>query len=160
MVPNIAVVGCGYWGKNIVRNFYELGALRSICDLRESVLNELGTTYQVRTSPRVEEILSDPQVEGVAIAAPAAQHYDLVMRSLLAGKHVLVEKPLALHLEDGQKLVMTARECQRLLMIGHILQYHPAILKLKELNSSGELGQIKYIYSSRLNLGKLRTEEN
>ncbi|MBZ5681564.1 MAG: Gfo/Idh/MocA family oxidoreductase [Acidobacteriia bacterium] len=160
MVPNIAVVGCGYWGKNIVRNFYELGALRSICDLRESVLNELGTTYQVRTSPRVEEILSDPQVEGVAIAAPAAQHYDLVMRSLLAGKHVLVEKPLALHLEDGQKLVMTARECQRLLMIGHILQYHPAILKLKELISSGELGQIKYIYSSRLNLGKLRTEEN
>lgn len=104
MVPNIAVVGCGYWGKNIVRNFYELGALRSICDLRESVLNELGTTYQVRTSPRVEEILSDPQVEGVAIAAPAAQHYDLVFLYHCAGNALVPVVPYDAKATDHDRI--------------------------------------------------------
>jgi UDP-2-acetamido-3-amino-2,3-dideoxy-glucuronate N-acetyltransferase len=96
----------------------------------------------------------------VAIAAPAAEHYELGMRCLLAGKDVFLEKPLALHLEEGRRLVAAANSGKRILMVGHILQYHPAILKLKELIRAGELGKIKYIYSSRLNLGKLRTEEN
>jgi UDP-2-acetamido-3-amino-2,3-dideoxy-glucuronate N-acetyltransferase len=160
MVPNVAVVGCGYWGKNIVRNFHELCALRSICDVRKEVLTDLGSKYHVPTSADLTETLLDPQVEAVAIAVPAVEHYNIALRCLLAGKHVFVEKPLALHLEEGRKLVSTAHSCNRILMVGHILQYHPAILKLKQLISEGELGQIKYIYSSRLNLGKLRTEEN
>lgn len=157
---NIAVVGCGAWGQNIVRNFHELGALRTVCDVRNAVTDHVREQYGVGTTPDVADVLADLNVEGVAVAAPAAEHYQLVTQCLRAGKHVFVEKPLALHYEDGRKVVELARSRNRILMVGHILQYHPAILKLKELISAGELGRIKYIYSSRLNLGKLRTEEN
>ncbi len=160
MVGNVAVVGCGYWGKNIVRNFHELGALHSICDLRTDLVDELGLRYHVPARTDLAEVLQDPHVAAVAIAVPAAEHFDVAMRCLEAGKHIFVEKPLALHLDEGRKLVARARACNRILMVGHILQYHPAILKLKQLIQEGELGSIKYIYSSRLNLGKLRTEEN
>jgi len=157
---NIAVIGCGYWGKNLVRNFHELGALRWVCDVKSEVANEAAQKYKVRVSQDPADVLGDAEVEAVAIAAPASEHYELARRCLLADKHVFVEKPLAMHLEDGRKLVELARNRKRLLMVGHILQYHPAILKLKELITAGELGKINYIYSSRLNLGKLRTEEN
>lgn len=157
---NVAVVGCGYWGKNLVRNFHELGALNSICDVNEQVVTDMHHKYGIRATTRIDEVLSNSEIEGVAIAVPAAEHYALAMRCLLARKHVFVEKPLALHLEEGQQLVASARSQDRILMVGHILQYHPAILKLKQLIAEGELGSIKYIYSSRLNLGKLRTEEN
>jgi len=160
MNPSVAVVGCGYWGKNLVRNFYELGELRWICDVREQTARELGEKFSARISTQLDEVLADPEVRAVAIAAPASEHYALASRSLQAGKHVFVEKPLALHVEDGRRLVATARSCGRLLMVGHILQYHPAVLKLRELIREGELGNIKYIYSSRLNLGKMRTEED
>lgn len=157
---NIAVVGCGYWGTNIVRNFHELGALRWVCDVRGPILQEVREKYGVQTSQSLDDILADPEMKGVVVSVPAASHYDITMRCLLADKHVLVEKPLALTLQDGRTLVETAEKRNRILMVGHILQYHPAILKLKELIDGGELGKIKYIYSSRLNLGKLRTEEN
>ncbi|HYK90840.1 MAG TPA: Gfo/Idh/MocA family oxidoreductase, partial [Acidobacteriota bacterium] len=157
---NVAVVGCGYWGKNLVRNFHQLGALRWVCDVSAEAANEAREQYDVLTSLNLDEVLADPEVEGVVVAAPAAEHYNLATRCLDAGKHVFVEKPLALHLDEARQLVAAAHNRSRLLMVGHILQYHPAILKLKELISEGELGQIKYIYSSRLNLGKLRTEEN
>ena len=134
---NIAVVGCGYWGKNIVRNFHELNALRWVCDVREDAVRQAGATYHVRATTDVAEVLADAEVEGVAIAAPAAEHYTLARQCLLAGKHVFVEKPLALHLEDGRRLVEIASSRNRILMVGHILQYHPAILKLKELISKG-----------------------
>lgn len=160
MTSNIAVIGCGYWGKNLVRNFHEMGALRWICDVREPVLQEVASKYPAQQSPKIEDVLADPGVAAVAIAAPAADHFRIAMQSLSAGKHVFIEKPLALHLEDGKKIVQMARDSRRILMVGHILQYHPAILALKELISDGELGKIKYIYSSRLNLGKLRREEN
>lgn len=156
----IAVIGCGYWGKNVVRSFHGLGALRSVCDVRPQVLDAAREKYRVQTSSSVAEVLADPEVEAVAIAAPAVQHYQLVKQALEAGKHVLVEKPLALHVAEGRHLAELADQRGRVLMVGHILQYHPAILKLKELISAGELGRIKYIYSSRLNLGKLRAEEN
>jgi UDP-2-acetamido-3-amino-2,3-dideoxy-glucuronate N-acetyltransferase len=156
----VAVVGCGYWGKNLVRNFYELGALRWVCDVRGSVAATAGENYGVRHATNLDPVLDDIGVEAVAIAAPAAEHYSLAMRCLMAGRHVFVEKPLALHLDEGHRLVEAARKLNRILMVGHILQYHPAILKLKQLIDEGELGHIKYIYSSRLNLGKLRTEEN
>jgi UDP-2-acetamido-3-amino-2,3-dideoxy-glucuronate N-acetyltransferase len=158
--PNIAVIGCGYWGKNVVRTFHNLGALRCVCDVRPQVLDAAREQYSVQTTSSIAEVLADPEVEGVAIAAPAVQHYQLVKQALEAGKHVLVEKPLALHLAEGRHLAEIADSRGRVLMVGHILQYHPAILKLKEMISAGELGRIKYIYSSRLNLGKLRAEEN
>lgn len=157
---NIAVIGCGYWGKNVVRAFHSLGALRWVCDVRPQVGEEVRNKYEVRTTASIAEVLGDCEVDGVAIAAPAAQHYRLVKQALEAGKHVLVEKPLALHLSEGRHLAEIAKSQARVLMVGHILQYHPAILKLKELIAAGELGRIKYIYSSRLNLGKLRAEEN
>jgi len=157
---NIAVVGCGYWGQNIVRTFHKLGALHSVCDLRPQILEAVRTNYGVHTTSSFPELLADHKVEGVAIAAPAVQHYQLVRQALEAGKHVLVEKPLALRVQEGHHLATLAEERSKVLMVGHILQYHPAIIKLKELISSGELGRIKYIYSSRLNMGKLRAEEN
>src|SRR5947209_6610800 len=131
--PRIAVLGCGYWGKNLVRNFHELGALHTVCDPREEALREAKSKYNVRVVTSAENVLADPEVEGVVIAAPAAQHFDLARRSLVAGKDVYVEKPLALHAEEGRKLAALAAEQEKVLMVGHILQYHPAILELKRL---------------------------
>jgi UDP-2-acetamido-3-amino-2,3-dideoxy-glucuronate N-acetyltransferase len=158
--PQVAVVGCGYWGKNLVRNFHELGALGVVCDPRPEALNAAQAKYQVPAVTGIDAVLSNAEVDAVVIAAPAAQHYDLARRSIVAGKDVYVEKPLSLHAEEGRKLTALAVEQKRILMVGHILLYHPAILELKRLINAGELGQIQYIYSSRLNLGKLRTEEN
>ncbi len=158
--PKVAVLGNGYWGKNLVRNFQQLGALEYVCDPREAVLAAARSQYDVKTTPNLEIVLDDPIVQGIVIAAPAAQHYVLAKRCLMAGKDVFVEKPLALRTDEGCELVKLAAERNRILMVGHILQYHPAILELKNLIRAGELGNIQYIYSSRLNLGKLRTEED
>lgn len=160
MLPAIAVIGNGYWGKNLVRNFHALGVLKCVCDTRSEALGEAHALFGVNTCSSLEALVRDPHIQGVAIAAPAVQHYQIAKEFLLAGKDVYVEKPLALRVEEGQELVELAESQRRILMVGHILQYHPAILKLKELIGSGELGRIQYIYSSRLNWGKLRTEEN
>jgi UDP-2-acetamido-3-amino-2,3-dideoxy-glucuronate N-acetyltransferase len=156
----VAVLGSGYWGKNLVRNFHELGALLWVCDPREEALTEARAKYGVKTTDDLNVVLADPWTKGVVIAAPAVQHFSLARRCLLAGKDVYVEKPLALHAEEGRQLVELAAKKNCILMVGHILEYHPAILALKRLVANGELGRIQYIYSSRLNLGKLRTEEN
>jgi UDP-2-acetamido-3-amino-2,3-dideoxy-glucuronate N-acetyltransferase len=158
--PKIAVVGAGYWGKNLVRNFHQLGALAGVCDVSSSVLAEVAAKYGVRTTSEIEDFLVDPAIDAMVIALPAAQHYEIAKRCLLRNKDVYVEKPLALHASEGQELVDLASRQRRILMVGHILEYHPAILELKRLISQGDLGRIQYIYSSRLNLGKLRTEEN
>ena len=157
---NIAVIGAGYWGKNLVRNFHQLGALAKVCDERNEALEEARNAYGVAATANVDEVLNDSAIQGVAIAVPAAQHYSVAKKAMLHGKDVFVEKPLALTVREGQELVQLAKQRGRILMVGHILEYHPAILKLKELVRAGELGRIQYIYSSRLNLGKLRTEEN
>jgi UDP-2-acetamido-3-amino-2,3-dideoxy-glucuronate N-acetyltransferase len=159
-LPPIAVIGCGNWGKNLVRNFHTLGALACVCDIREESLREARMNYDVRTTQDYESVLRDETIQGVVIAAPAAQHYELAKRALLAEKDAFVEKPLALRSAEGRELVEVAATNNRILMAGHILEYHPAILELKQLIREGELGKIQYIYSSRLNLGKLRTEEN
>lgn len=159
-VPRVGVVGCGYWGKNLVRNFHELSALQVVCDVDESRLRDISEKYKVTPARRVEDLLQMPDVEAVVVAAPAAQHFKLAKSALLAGKDVFVEKPLALRVEEGEELVDLARRQNRILMVGHLLQYHPAVLELGRLISAGELGRVQYIYSSRLNLGKLRTEEN
>lgn len=160
MIPKIAVIGNGYWGKNLVRNFYSLGALACVCDSRVEALQDANTQFDVETCSSLETVLNNSEIQGVAIAAPAIQHYQLAKECMLAGKDVYVEKPLALLVDEGRELSDIAEDRHRILMVGHILQYHPAILKLKELLGSGELGRIQYIYSSRLNWGKLRTEEN
>jgi UDP-2-acetamido-3-amino-2,3-dideoxy-glucuronate N-acetyltransferase len=157
---NVAVLGNGYWGKNLVRNFHELGALACVCDPRNTALEEARVRFGTRTYTSPENIMEAREIDAVAIAAPAAQHYVLAKQSLLHDKDVYVEKPLALRVEEGMELAEIARSRGRVLMVGHILQYHPAILELKKLILAGELGNIQYIHSSRLNLGKLRAEEN
>ncbi len=158
---NLALVGAGYWGKNLARNFHALGALHCICDSNEQVLGSYGAEYAgVKKLTDVEEALSDKAVASVAIAAPAALHYRLVKASLEAGKDVFVEKPLALDSREGMELVSIAQQHKRILMVGHLLQYHPCIVKIREKLTAGALGQLFYITSNRLNLGKIRREEN
>ena len=153
--------GGGYWGKNLVRNFHALGSLRTICDKDRDTLEGLLAAYPDAIGVQsLEEVLNDPELRGVAIATPAETHGRLVRECLLAGKDVYVEKPLCLSLEEGRELGRLARERGGILMVGHLLWYHPAVLKLKELVSEGTLGRILYIYSNRLNLGRLRREEN
>jgi UDP-2-acetamido-3-amino-2,3-dideoxy-glucuronate N-acetyltransferase len=160
-VPRVAVVGAGYWGKNLVRNFHALGALACICDSDEARLRGLGGQYPgSATTSSFGDVLKDGTVEAVAIATPAESHAALVREALLAGKDVFVEKPLCLSVTTGRGLVAQARAQGRILMVGHLLWYHPAVLKLKELIDAGELGRIEYIHSNRLNLGKIRREEN
>jgi UDP-2-acetamido-3-amino-2,3-dideoxy-glucuronate N-acetyltransferase len=159
-LPGVGVVGCGYWGRNLVRNFHALGSLRAVCDIEKPRLEEMRQTYAVGVTQRFDEMLAMPQVQAVAIAAPAAQHFELAKSALLAGKDVFVEKPLALRTDQGEELVRLARKHSRILMVGHLLHYHPAVVELRRLLHAGELGKIEYISSSRLNLGKLRTEED
>ena len=159
--PEVAVVGSGYWGKNLVRNYHQLGALKLICDKNETVLSDFRQQYpDVETCMALSDILSREDIAGVVIATPAETHYDLAREALLADKHVYVEKPLVLDEDEGNTLIALARERSRVLMVGHLLQYHPVFVRLKELTRSGELGRINYIYSNRLNLGKIRREEN
>ena len=158
--PRIGIVGCGYWGKNLVRNFHALKTLEIACDLNDGVLQHVQQDYGVAVTKDFEAVLNDPVINAVVIATPAAQHHDLASKALRAGKHVFVEKPLALNVGEGRDLVDLAKERGLVLMVGHILEYHPAIIELSRLIQKGQLGKILYIYSSRLNLGKLRTEEN
>src|SRR5215831_11954487 len=125
--PRIAVVGAGYWGKNLVRNFYALGALSIVCESNEKTLDDVHSHYPtVKATSSFDEVLADSSITGVVIAAPAAQHAILVRQALLADKDVLVEKPLALTETDGKMLVQLADQLGRTLMIGHILWYHSA----------------------------------
>lgn len=159
--PKIAVIGAGYWGKNLVRNFAGLGALSAACDSNTDTLRALGEQYPLcRTFVSYAEVLRDETIRAVAIATPAEGHADAVREALLAGKDVFVEKPLCLSVKEGEELIALARKQNLILMVGHLLWYHPAVLKLKELIRAGELGRIQYIYSNRLNLGKIRREEN
>ncbi len=156
----VAVVGCGYWGKNLVRNFASLGALGMVCDATDAgraKARELAPDARV-----VEEFDSAlaADVDGVVLATPAATHYQLAKRALAAGKDVFAEKPLALRYAEGAELVRLARAGGRILMVGHVLEYHPAIVELTRMVREGELGRVQYVYSNRLSLGKVRREEN
>jgi UDP-2-acetamido-3-amino-2,3-dideoxy-glucuronate N-acetyltransferase len=158
---NTAVVGMGYWGKNLVRNFYEIGALSAVCDSHPAVEALVAQNYKgVKYYSDYSELLGDPSLAAVALATPAVSHFEMAKQALLAGKDVFVEKPLAIEVSQGEELVRIAEKERRILMVGHILQYHPAVRKLKELIQSGALGKLHYIYSNRLNIGKIRTEEN
>ena len=157
----MGLIGLGYWGKNILRNLYELNALHTAYDADINIVAERRQAFPgVNYAASLEDILQNPDIKAVAVATPAVTHYKLLKQLLAAGKDVFVEKPLALRVKEGDELVNLAETGHNTLMIGHILQYHPAVIKLKELISAGELGKIQYIYSSRLNIGKLRTEED
>ena len=158
--PRVAVVGCGYWGKNLVRNFAELGSLATVCDVDEKRADALAAKHGAMACSSFGDLLKREDIHAVAIAAPAAQHAALVKQALRAGKDVFVEKPLALKVDEGKELAELADTTGRILMVGHLLLYHPAIRAMKRLIREGELGKIEYVYSSRLNFGKLRTEEN
>jgi UDP-2-acetamido-3-amino-2,3-dideoxy-glucuronate N-acetyltransferase len=158
---NVAVVGVGSWGKNLARNFHDLGALAVLCDVDESLDADYGRQYPgVKFFRDFKAVLSNRSVRAVALATPAVTHYEMAKAALEAGKDVFVEKPLAVDVKQGEDLVRLADLKDRVLMVGHILRYHPAILKLKELILDGTLGKISYLYSNRLNIGKIRTEEN
>jgi UDP-2-acetamido-3-amino-2,3-dideoxy-glucuronate N-acetyltransferase len=160
--PRIAVVGCGAWGANHVRVWHRLGALALVCDTDAARLTAAVdlTGGTVEGAVSAEDVFARTDINGVVIAAPASAHAHLASRALDAGKHVLVEKPLALTVGDGEKLAEAARTVGRVLLVGHVLEYHPAFVRLRELLASGELGALRYLYSNRLNLGQLRVEEN
>jgi UDP-2-acetamido-3-amino-2,3-dideoxy-glucuronate N-acetyltransferase len=161
IVPQIALVGCGYWGKNLCRNFYGLGALASVVDATESGQKTARSLApDAGITDNFDYILGDDQIQGIALATPAETHAELAIRAMRAGKDVFVEKPMALSVSDAEAMRKVANETRRILMVGHLLEYHPAVLKLRELVDSEELGKINYIYSNRLNFGKVRTEEN
>lgn len=156
-----ALIGLGFWGKNIFRNLYGLGVLRTACDNNPKIIEKFKARYpDVGYTNSFESILNNPQIKAILIATPASTHFTLTRQALLAGKDVFVEKPLSLTVKEGQILLNLNKKTRRVLMVGHILQYHPAIIKLKKMISSGKLGKIYYIYSNRLNIGKLRTEES
>jgi len=160
-MKTIALIGAGYWGKNILRNLYEMGLLHSVCETNPQLVKDFKQRFpDAEYVNSVEEILRNPAIKAVAIATPAITHYAIVKQALMADKDVFVEKPLALTVKEGEELAVLAKSRKKILMVGHILQYHPAVIKLKEMINKGELGRIRYIYSNRLNIGKLRTEEN
>lgn len=148
-------------GKNLVRNYHNLGALKLICDKNYALLAQYKEQYpDVESCLALNDVISRDDIEGLVIATPAETHYALAKEGLLAGKHVYVEKPLVLDEKEGEELIELAATQNRTLMVGHLLQYHPAFVRLKEMALSGELGRVNYIYSHRLNLGKIRREEN
>jgi UDP-2-acetamido-3-amino-2,3-dideoxy-glucuronate N-acetyltransferase len=160
-MKRIAVVGAGYWGSNLVRNFYKLGVLRTVCDAKNEVLNTMRDSYpDVGVTASFGDVLSEEAVKAIVIALPAEYHYEFTEGALRAGKDVFVEKPLALNLDHARKLNKLAVEKKQILMVGHLLRYHPAFIKLKEIIDNGDLGRIQYIFSNRLSFGKIRREEN
>ncbi|MBV8346184.1 MAG: Gfo/Idh/MocA family oxidoreductase, partial [Mycolicibacterium sp.] len=158
--PTIAVIGCGYWGKNLVRNLYQLDCLSLVCDATAN-----GRAAAAEIAPGVAltekaDAVFASEVSGIVIATPAETHYELARRALEADKDLFVEKPLALTYEQGARLVGLAEQRRRILMVGHVLEYHPAIVQMRTLVRDGVLGKVQYIYSNRLSLGKIRREEN
>ena len=159
----VGVVGLGYWGPNLARNFHGLPGceLTWICDDSAERLEQVGARLPgARRTTSLDELLAAEDLDAVAIATPVPTHAELARRVLAAGKHCFVEKPLAQSVEDAQAVVDAAAEAGRTLMVGHLLEYHPGLERLRELVEGGELGDVRYIYGNRLNLGKLRSEEN
>jgi len=159
----VAVVGLGYWGPNLARNFEALPGceLRWCCDGDPAVRERLARTFgSTRFTDSLDEVLADPELDAVVLATPVPTHAELAIRVLEAGKHCFVEKPLARSVKDARAVLDAAAAAGRIVMVGHLLEYHPGVRKLKEVVDSGELGEIHYIYSNRLNLGQLRADEN
>ncbi len=163
MTVKIGVVGFGYWGPNLARNFAGLPGceLAWCCDGSEAARARFAPLYPgARFTGELDDLLSDPELDAVALATPVPSHAALAQRVLAAGKHCFVEKPLSQSVAEAEAAVEAARSAGRVLMVGHLLEYHPGVVRLKELADSGELGEVHYLYGNRLNLGKLRADEN
>ncbi len=159
----IGVAGLGYWGPNLARNFGSLSGVELVwcCDSSAEARERAAVRFPTaRFTASLDDLLSDPELDAIAVATPVVTHAELAERVLRAGKHCFVEKPLAQSVAEGGRVLSAARESGRLLMVGHLLEYHPGIRRLKDLADSGELGEIYYIYGNRLNLGQLRADEN
>jgi predicted dehydrogenase len=159
----VGVVGLGYWGPNLARNFDRLPSadLRWICDASEERRERWSPSFPTATATgELDELLTDPETEAVVLATHVPSHAELAVRVLEAGKHCFVEKPLAQSAADAERVVEVAEAAGRVLMVGHLLEYHPGVEKLRELVASGSLGEVRYLYSNRLNLGQLRADEN
>jgi predicted dehydrogenase len=159
--PTIGVVGLNYWGPNLVRNFNDLADLTWLCDLDEQHLNPIAARYpDARATKSFDDLLADNALDAVVIATPVPTHYTLAKQALEAGKHVFVEKPPAMRAVEMDELVALAVEHDRVLMPGHLLLYHPGVLKVKDLIDQGELGDVLCVYGNRVNLGIVRSNEN
>jgi predicted dehydrogenase len=160
-VPRVGQIGLGYWGKNLVRNFDELAELTWLSDASEELRQEFAARYpQARVTADFDELLADDELDAIVIATPVPTHYGFAKRALEAGKHVFVEKPPAMKTGEMEELLRIAKERELVLMPGHLLLYHPGVLKLKELLDSDELGELLCVYSNRQNLGIIRRDEN
>lgn len=158
-MTSIAHVGYGYWGRNIARNMAELGYLKAIVDPDARAAVGAAEALGVK-AVSWEQVLADPSIDGVSIASPATMHFAQARAALSAGKHVFVEKPVALDISEAEQLRDLAEETGRVLMVGHLLQYHPIYLRLRDMVMAGDIGRLRYVYSNRLSLGKFRGEEN
>lgn len=158
-MKHLAVIGCGGWGQNLVRTTHELGFLAALCDTDASRAKTFSETYQTPAFT-FEEILANASITGVILPVPAPLHARMTLQALEAGKHVFVEKPIALKTEDAETMVAAAKKAGRILMVGHVLQYHPAFMALTRLIEDGVLGDLRHMRSTRMNFGKVRTEEN
>lgn len=159
----VGVVGLGYWGPNLARNMAAIEGceVRWLCDADARARERVAAAHPgARTSANVDELLEDDELDAVVLATPVPTHAELATRVAQAGKHCFVEKPLATNAADAQRAVEAAKEAGKTLMVGHLLEYHPGVLKLNELLKEGELGELYYVYGNRLNLGKLRADEN
>lgn len=160
-MTNIGVVGLNYWGPNLVRNFNDLANLTWLCDLDEQQLKQMAARYpHAQMTTNFDDLLADTALDAIVIATPVPTHYALAKQALEAGKHVFVEKPPAMRAVEMDELVSLAVEQDRVLMPGHLLLYHPGVLKLKDLIVSGELGDVLCVYGNRVNLGIVRSNEN
>ncbi|HEY6250373.1 MAG TPA: Gfo/Idh/MocA family oxidoreductase, partial [Candidatus Angelobacter sp.] len=162
-VSQVAIIGCGYWGPNHIRNFNSVSGCKvaAAADLDQSRLSRIAETFpQVRLHRDYNRVLADPDVDAVVVATPTSTHYSVVREALLAGKHVLCEKPLCEHSEQGRELTDLADERQLVLMVGHVFLFSAAVEKLKQLIQSQELGKIYYLSSTRTNLGPIRKDVN
>ncbi len=160
---NLAVIGAGYWGPNLIRNFAQLPGceLKAIADLEKENLKKISNSYpSAKKTSQTSEVFRSQEINAVAIATTAETHYELAKEALEAGKDVFVEKPLTLNVQQGRELIQLAKKKERILMVGHLLLYHPGVKKLKEYVELGELGDLYYVYSTRVSLGQVRKSEN
>ena len=157
----VCAVGAGSWGRNHIRTLYELGVLGGIVEQKEDLLDQISEQYpDAKTYRNIGEALGYEEFDGFTVATPAVTHHDIAAQIIKSGKHVLVEKPLVLNIKDAEQLVNLAKQYKVNLMVGHVLLFHPAIQMIKSLIAEGKIGKLQYIYSNRLNLGQVRTQEN
>ena len=161
MSIKLGLIGGGYWGKNLIREFNNCKVLHTICDINEEAIKKYNSLYpHIKTTNNWDHVLNDSSITAVCISLPAHLHYLFTKKSLLAGKDVYVEKPITLDIKEGEELVKIAKGKKKILMVGHLLHYHPCIQKIKEIISEDKIGKVKNIVANRLNLGIFRVQEN